>query len=143
MRTTALLVPLSLVSASACAASTIARTETISGAEYRQLTGTRLQAAVIGRLFRFPPPDGLYSSPTCYRFHADRTYQECGDRIAFYSGTYTITHDRFCATGGPQASCWNLYVGPGGTYLLRDLRRPRADARVCISSLAEESPRCV
>jgi hypothetical protein len=143
MRSTALLVPLGIVSLGACAGSNIARTETSVGAQYRQLTGARLRAAVIGRHFSFPRPDGLYSSPTCHRFHADGTYQSCGDRIRFHPGTYTMERDHFCATGGPDASCWTLYMGPGGDYLLRDIRTPpRADARVCISSLAGEIPPC-
>jgi len=139
MRTIVLL--LAMIPASACAGWDFARAQTISGAQ--QLTGARLRAAVIDRLFTYPPPDGLYSSPTCHRFHADGTYQECGDRIAFYHGTYTLTHDRICATGGPGASCWQLYVGSGGDYLLRDLRDPRADKRICISPRGEEPPPCV
>jgi hypothetical protein len=141
MRKRLLLLSLAAIPANACAGPAIVR-DTPYGAEYRQLTGTGLRAAVAGRFFSFPQPEGVISSPRCHRFHEDGTYEECGDRVAFYRGTYTIAHDRFCATGGPSASCWQLYAGSGGNYLLRDIRNPRADTRVCISPPGGEYRPC-
>lgn len=142
MRKTIPLLLFGAIQASACAGPAVVR-DPVHGAEYRQLTGDGLRAAVAGRVFSFPRPEGLISAPRCHRFLADGTYEECGDRVPIYRGTYTIAHDRFCATGGPAASCWQLYAGSGGTYLLRDIRDPRADARICISPPGGDRQPCI
>jgi hypothetical protein len=112
-------------------------------AGYRRLTGNALARAVTGRLFTFPQPEGVISSPRCHRFYADgNLYEECADRVPFLSGSYRLSRDSVCATGGPEASCWALFVGRRGDYRLRDLRGGQPDTRVCISPLGETPPRC-
>jgi hypothetical protein len=94
------------------------------GAVYRQLTGRQLRLAIVGHALTLPPPRGdafVVTSHVCYLFHPGGAYGQCGDRVPLVSGTYALANDRVCARLGAAAdpTCWLLYGGPDGRYLLR------------------------
>jgi hypothetical protein len=134
-----LLIALSFTSACVTASP---KTDLANGdAGYRTLTGTALQDAVVGNGFvvrsNFPMP-----SRQCHLFRESGEYLECGDRIPFHTGSYTILEDRVCATGGPFASCWLIQARGANDYLLKDLNGTLSAKPVCRWAIGGDEPHC-
>ena len=105
------------------------------GGKYRQLSGTALREAIVGKMLDYPGREIVISGGRCELYFPNGHMLHCAHRVRFRGGSYFLLSDQICVKGWEQKGCKELYWDGHSRYLVKQVSGAAQFERVSLTPI--------